>query len=131
MKLVARERLARDQLTLVIDPLKGISRPAAPQTEDEARAELFTAWVTANAEVERLPSAAHRTYLDKKLEDVLVMMNQADVEERKGYLGEQITVYRRWVGYCRRAPHYVFQQVGRLALLIGMFRTQTEWLKKL
>ena len=108
----ARERLAKDQLTLDIDPLKDIARPAAPQTEDEARAELFTSWVAVNAEVQRLPSINHRAYLDKKLEGVLAMMNKAGVVERKDNFVEQIAFWRRQVEFCKRSPHHVFQQVG-------------------
>merc|ERR1719318_491178 len=101
----ARERLAKDQLTLDIDPLKDIARPAAPQTEDEARAELFTSWVAVNAEVQRLPSINHRAYLDKKLEGVLAMMNKAGVVERKDNFVEQIAFWRRRVEFCKRSPH--------------------------
>ena len=108
----ARERLAKDQLTLDIDPLKDIARPAAPQTDDEARAELFTSWVAVNAEVQRLPSINHRAYLDKKLEAVLTKMNKAGIVEREDNIVEQIAWWRRWVEFCRRSPHYVFPQVG-------------------
>ena len=112
--MAARERLAKDQLTLDIDPLKDIARPAAPQTDDEARAELFTSWVAVNAEVQRLPSINHRAYFGKKLEVVLAMMNKAGVErpERKANFVAQIAFLRRQVEFWKRSPHHVFQQVG-------------------
>ena len=110
--MAARERLARDQLTLDIDPLKDIASPAAPQTEDEVRAELFPAWKAVNNEVASLPSITHRAYLYKKLEAVLTKMNKAGIVERKDNIVEQIAHCRRRVEFCRRSPNYVFQQVG-------------------
>ena len=47
----AREKLKQDNITLDIDPLKGIAKPAAKQTKEEVKQGLFTKWYNMKAEV--------------------------------------------------------------------------------
>ena len=47
----AREKLKQDNVTLVIDPLKGIGKPAAKQTKEEVKQGLFQKWYVIKAEV--------------------------------------------------------------------------------
>ena len=47
----AREKLKQDNITLDIDPLKGIAKPAAKQTNEEVKQGLFTKWYNIKAEV--------------------------------------------------------------------------------
>ena len=110
----ARQRLARDQLTLDIDPIKDIARPAAPQTEDEARAELFTAWVAVNAEAGGLPNAVHRTHVARLMAKLLAKINKPGVVARKAVLADQISHRRQRVAYYRRFPQYVIPQANKV-----------------
>ena len=47
----AREKLKQDNITLDIDPLKGIAKPAAKQTNEEVKQGLFIKWYNIKAEV--------------------------------------------------------------------------------
>ena len=47
----ARQKLEQDKITLDIDPLKGIAKPAAQQSMEEIREQLFQRWYSAKAEV--------------------------------------------------------------------------------
>ena len=47
----ARQMLKQDNVTLDIDPLKGIARPASKQTKEEIREGLFQKWYSLKAEV--------------------------------------------------------------------------------
>ena len=47
----AREKLKQENVTLDIDPLKGIAKPAAKQTKEEVKQGLFTKWYDIKAEV--------------------------------------------------------------------------------
>ena len=50
----AREKLKQENVTLVIDPLKGIAKPAAKQTKEEVKQGLFQKWYIIKAEVKIL-----------------------------------------------------------------------------
>ena len=47
----AREKLKQENVTLDIDPLKGIAKPVAKQTKEEVKQGLFTKWYNMKAEV--------------------------------------------------------------------------------
>ena len=47
----AREKLKQENVTLDIDPLKGIAKPAAKQTKEEVKEGLFKKWYNMKAEV--------------------------------------------------------------------------------
>ena len=47
----ARQKLEQDKITLDIDPLKGIAKPAAQQSIEEIREQLFQRWYSVKAEV--------------------------------------------------------------------------------
>ena len=47
----AREKLKQENVTLDIDPLKGIAKPAAKQTKEELKQGLFQKWYNTKAEV--------------------------------------------------------------------------------
>ena len=47
----AREKLKQENVTLDIDPLKGIAKPAAKQTKEEVKQGLFQRWYNMKAEV--------------------------------------------------------------------------------
>ena len=47
----AREKLKEENVTLDIDPLKGIAKPAAKQTKEEVKEGLFKKWYNMKAEV--------------------------------------------------------------------------------
>ena len=47
----AREKLKQENVTLDIDPLKGIAKPVAKQTKEEVRLGLFQKWHDIKAEV--------------------------------------------------------------------------------
>ena len=92
-------------------PKKGREdRPAATQTEDEARAELFAAWLAVNAEMEGLPNATHRAHVAKNLEVLLRKLNKPGVVARKAKLAERVAYWRRRVVHYRRFPQYVIPQ---------------------
>ena len=50
----ARQKLEQDKITLDIDPLKGIAKPAAQQSKEEIREKLFQRWYSLKAEVSYL-----------------------------------------------------------------------------
>ena len=47
----AREKLKQENVTLDIDPLKGIAKPVAKQTKEEVRLGLLQKWHDIKAEV--------------------------------------------------------------------------------
>ena len=47
----AREKLKQENVTLDIDPLKGIAKPAAKQTKEEVKQGLFQEWYNMKAQV--------------------------------------------------------------------------------
>ena len=47
----ARQRLKQENITLDLDPLKGIAKPAAKQTKEQIREGLFKRWYSLKAEV--------------------------------------------------------------------------------
>ena len=47
----ARQKLKQDNVTIDIDPLKGIAKPASKQTKEEKREALFQKWYSLKAEV--------------------------------------------------------------------------------
>ena len=47
----ARQKLEQDRIPLDIDPLKGIAKPAAQQSIEEIREQLFQRWYSVKAEV--------------------------------------------------------------------------------
>ena len=47
----AREKLKQENVTLDIDPLQGIAKPAAKQTTEEVKQGLFQKWYNIKAEV--------------------------------------------------------------------------------
>ena len=47
----AREKLKQENVTLDIDPLQGIAKPAAKQTKEEVKQGLFHKWYNIKAEV--------------------------------------------------------------------------------
>ena len=50
----ARQKLEQDKITLDIDPLKGIAKPAAQQSKEQIREKLFQRWYSLKAEVSYL-----------------------------------------------------------------------------
>ena len=50
----ARQKLEKDKITLDIDPLKGIAKPAAQQSKEQIREKLFQRWYSLKAEVSYL-----------------------------------------------------------------------------
>ena len=121
----AREKLKEENVTLDIDPLKGIAKPAAKQTKEEVKEGLFKKWYNMKAEVRfhkiilfemcqwvaqvnRLPNLQHRIHLDKKLDKVLEKLQgqEPDTEAIRRKLEE----YSAWVMHCQRNPTYMFKE---------------------
>merc|ERR1719430_1471383 len=90
----AREKLKQENVTLDIDPLKGIAMPVAKQTKEEVKEGLFKNWYNMKAEVNRLPNLQHRIHLDKKLDKVFekLQAQEPDMEairqQLEGHSGE-------------------------------------------
>ena len=78
-----RETLAKSDVKLDVDPLKDIVFVPVKETNEEVAISLFNKWVAVSEEVEKLANGEARTFLKKRLELVLKMLNAEAMLERK------------------------------------------------
>merc|ERR1712025_459074 len=104
----SRKKLKQENVTLDIDPLQGIAKPAAKQTKEEVKQGLFQKWYNMKAEVAQLPNLQHKIHLDNKLEKVFetLQVEQPDLEDIK----QRLENSSAWVMYCQGNPRHVFKE---------------------
>ena len=66
-----------------MDPLKDIVFVPVEETNEEVAISLFNKWVAVSEDVEKLTNVEARTFLKKRLELVLKMLNAEEMLERK------------------------------------------------
>ena len=78
-----RVTLAKSDVKLDVDPLKDIVFVPVEETNEEVAISLFNKWVAVSEDVEKLTNVEARTFLKKRLELVLKMLNAEGMLERK------------------------------------------------
>jgi hypothetical protein len=107
----ARKMLAKDNIKLDVDPLKGIAAAPAMETAETVRAELFRRWENVLSGVNELPNVKARRHFAMKGDQILNKFQKEDVVEQKTFLLAKLDWLNAWVAHCQQHPAYEPAQV--------------------
>jgi hypothetical protein len=99
--------LAKDNIKLAIDPLKGIAAAPARETAETARAELFLRWEVVSRGAHGLSNMKARLHFIEKCRTNFKKFQVDNVLAQKTTLLASLDRIDYWVRYCQQHPDYV------------------------